>query len=156
MSREKTISDYVKRYDEKLFCKKNAEGKLCIFREGYYYDTFSLNDQDILRVLRLTPHFVFALTDNWKKTGRSVDWGKDKIWERLRKIDLWEVDIVSQLEKQEEKHIEDLDRTRRNMTEDFLYEFRDDFKETFKDVNISNFDMKKDPRRKQEKSKLNL
>ena len=96
------------------------------------------------------------MTDNWKKTGRSVDWGKDKIWERLRKIDLWEVDIVSQLEKQEEKHIEDLDRTRRNMTEDFLYEFRDDFKETFKDVNISNFDMKKDPRRKQEKSKLNL
>ena len=148
MSREKVISDYVQKYDEKLFCRKIAEGKLCIFREGYYYDSFALNDQDVLQVLRLTPHFVFALTDNWKKTGVSVEWGKDKIWERLRKLDLWENDIVSELEKQEEKHIEALDRKRRNETEDFLYEFHGDFKETFKDVNTANFDRKKDVRRK--------
>ena len=138
MSREKVISDFVKRYDDKLFCKKNAEGKLCIFREGYYYDTYALNDQDILRVLRLTPHFVFALTHNWKKDGCAVDWGKDIIWERLHKVDLWARDIVGELEKQEDKHIESLDRKRRNQTEDFLYEFRDSFKKTFNDVNVSN------------------
>ena len=151
MSREREISDYVKKYDWKLFCRKNSEGKLCIFREGYYYDTFALNDQDILSVLRLTPHFVFALTHNWKKDGFAVEWGKDKIWERLRKLDLWEKDIVSELEKQEDEHIEALDKKRRNQTEDFLYEFRDDFKETFKDVNTSNLN-KKDLRRQKEKS----
>lgn len=150
MSREREISDYVKKYDLKLFCKKNAEGKLCIFREGYYFDTFAINDQDILSVLRLTPHFVFALTHNWKKEGKAVEWGKDKIWERLRKIDLWERDVVSELEKQEEEHIEALDKKRRNQTEDFLYEFRNDFKETFKDVNTSNMS-KRDLRRTREK-----
>lgn len=150
MSREREISDYVKKYDLKLFCKKNAEGKLCIFREGYYFDTFAINDQDILSVLRLTPHFVFALTHNWKKEGKAVEWGKDKIWERLRKIDLWERDVVSELEKQEEEHIEALDKKRRNQTEDFLYEFRNDFKETFKDVNTSNLS-KRDLRRTREK-----
>jgi len=150
VSREREISDYVKKYDLKLFCKKNAEGKLCIFREGYYFDTFAINDQDILSVLRLTPHFVFALTHNWKKEGKAVEWGKDKIWERLRKIDLWERDVVSELEKQEEEHIEALDKKRRNQTEDFLYEFRNDFKETFKDVNTSNLS-KRDLRRTREK-----
>jgi len=150
VSREREISDYVKKYDCKLFCRKNSEGKLCVFREGYYYDTLALNEQDILSVLRLTPHFVFALTHTWKKDVFAVDWGKDKIWERLRKIDLWEKDIVTELEKQEEKHIEDLDRKRRNQTEDFLYEFKDDFKKTFKDVNTSNL-IKKDLRREKDK-----
>lgn len=152
MSRERAISDYVQKYDDKLFCRKNAEGKLCIYREGYYFDTFALNDQDIISVLRLTPHFVFALTDNWKKDGLAVEWGKDKIWERLRKIDLWDKDIVGELEKQEEAHIAALDRSRRNQTEDFLYEFRNDFKETFKDVNTANFDKSKDYRKRDEKS----
>lgn len=152
MSREKVISDFVKKYDEKLFCRKNAEGKLCIYREGYYFDTFSLNDQDIIRVLRLTPHFVFALTDNNKKCGRAVEWGKEKIWERLCQLDLWQRDIVSELEKQEDDHIKSLDSDRRNQTENFLYEFRDQFKNTFKDVNTSNFDMSKDRRRIQDKS----
>ena len=152
MSREKVLSDYVKKYDEKLFCRKNAEGKLCIYREGYYFDTFNLNDQDVIRVLRLTPHFVFALTDTWNKNGKSVEWGKDKIWHRLRQLDLWERDIVSELEKQEDEHIAALDRERRNKTEDFLLDFRHDFKKTFKDVNTSNFDMSKDSRRKKEKS----
>ena len=150
------ISDYVKKYDEKLFCRKSIEGKLCIFREGYYYDNFELENQDVLRVLRLTPHFVFALTDNWKKTGVSVDWGKDIIWERLHKVDLWNRDVVKELEKQEDEHIESLDRKRRNQTEDFLHEFHGDFKETFKDVNTSAFDMSKDPRRREDNSVKNL
>jgi hypothetical protein len=145
------MSDFVKKYDDKLFCKKNGEGKLCIFREGYYYDTFALNDQDALRILRLTPHFVFALTHNWKKDGFAVEWGKDKVWERLHIVDLWKRDIVADLEKQEDEHIAKLDRQRRNQTEEFLYEFRDDFKKTFKDVNVANFDKSKDKRRVQDK-----
>ena len=150
MSREKVISDYVAKYDEKLFCRKNAEGKLCVYREGYYFDTFMLNDQDVLQVLRPTPHFVFAITDNWKKSGVSVEWGKDKIWERLRKCDLWERDIVSELEKAEEKHVESLDRQRKNNDEAFLHEFHHDFKKAFSDVNTANLE-KVDGRRKYEK-----
>lgn len=152
MSREKVISDFVQKYDEKLFCRKSAEGKLCIFREGYYWDTFQLNDQDTLQVLRLTPHFVFAITHNWKKDGYEVPWGKDQIWERLHKCDLWKQDIVGQLEEQEDKILENSERKRKNDTEDFLYDFHGKFKKTFKDVNVSSLDKKRDIRRKQDNS----
>jgi hypothetical protein len=145
------MTGYVRKYDEKLFCKKGIDAKLCIFREGYYYDTFWLDDQHPLHVLRLTPHFVFALTHNWGKDGHSVDWGKDKVWERLHKVDIWKRDIVDELEKQEDRDNEKRDRDRMNKTEDFLYEFRDDFKEAFKDVNTANL-AKKDSRRIKDKS----
>lgn len=151
MSRERELSAYVQKYDQKLFCRKNTEGKLCIYREGYYWDTFALNEQDIISVLRLTPHYVFAITHNWSKNGQPVEWGKDKIWERLRKVDLWSKDIVSELEEQEDKHVEALDKKRRNETEDFLHEFHPKFKKTFSDVRTSNFDMSKDSRKRKEK-----
>lgn len=150
MSRERELSAYVQKYDHKLFCKRIGEGKLAIFREGHYWQTFALNEQDTISVLRLTPHFVFALTDNWKKDGNPVSWGKDLIRERLYECDLWKKDIVSELEKQEERRSERSQKDLKNQTESFLYDFHGKFKDTFKDVNTANFE-KKDRRRKTEK-----
>lgn len=150
MSRERELSAYVQKYDQKLFCKKIQEGKLAIFRESHYWETFALNEQDTINVLRLTPHFVFALTDNWKKDGEAVPWGKDKIWERLHKVDLWKRDIVGEMEKQEDKRAESLERDRQNQTEAFLHDFHGQFKKTFSDTRVANFE-KKDLRRTNEK-----
>ena len=151
MGRAESISDYVRIYDPKLYCEANAEGKLCVFREGHAIESFALNDQDVLHYVRPNPHFVFAITHNWKKDGRPVEWGKLKIWERLRQIDLWERDLVSEIEKQEEQREASCERQRKNQTEDFLHEFRDGFKKTFSDVNTANMDKKKDLRRIKEK-----
>lgn len=150
MSRERELSAYVQKYDHKLFCKKIEEGKLAIFREGHYWQNFALNEQDSISVLRLTPHFVFALTDNWKKDGNPVSWGKDLIRHKLYECDLWKRDIVSDLEKQEEKRSEQVQRKLKNHTESFLSDFHGKFKETFKDVNTANLS-KIDRRRKDEK-----
>ena len=58
---------------------------------------------------------------------------------------------LSELEEQEDKHVEALDKKRRNETEDFLHEFHPKFKKTFSDVRTSNFDMSKDSRKRKEK-----
>ena len=150
MGRETRITSEIKRQDAKLYCKRNTEGKLCIFRDGHSWESHSLEDGSSLKVLRPTPYFVCALTHNWKLQGIAVDWGIEPVLARLRAMDLWERDLVSEIIRNEEKHELAMDRQRKNATEDFLLEFRNDFKKTFKDVNTSSME-KIDPRRKREK-----
>lgn len=136
------ITKAVKRYDYLLFCKRNIEGKQCIYRQGKLLESYMLDDSKVLYNVKSTPNFIFALTHNWKESGYTVDWGIEPILARLKAIDLWKRDLADECEKNEEKHIESLARERKNTTESFLYEFRDKFKKTFSDVNTANMNKK--------------
>jgi len=151
MGRVDILNSRIRGHDSKLFVAKHGEGKLCVFREGFRMETYILDGGQTLHVPRPSPHLVFALTDNWKLTGNSVEWGIEPIMKKIRDSDLWNRDIVGDLEKQELKREESNSRRLKHETEDFLYDFQPRFKKAFADVNVGGL-AKKDLRRKKEKS----
>lgn len=150
MGREHSITRLIQVQDSKLFCRRNIAGKLCIYREGYRWDSYILDNNCSLSVSRPTPHFVFALTHNWQEDGRPVDWGSLPILKRLKEIDLWNRDLASEIEKQEERKKASNERELRNKNEAFFSEFHSKFKEDFKDINVAN--LSKAPRKKKIKT----
>ena len=91
-----------------------------------------------------------ALTDTSKVTGTPVEWGSLKLLQKIQSIDGHKRDVLEDTLAHNEKVDKAIERSDRNNFESFMYEFRDDFKETFKDVNTSNMDMKKDLRKTNE------
>lgn len=142
MGRMERITHHLKRYDEKLFCAKNEEGKPCVYRKGTRVETYDV-DGNTIHFVRPTTSFVFAITDTWRATGTPVEWGILPIMDHLRSIDCWHRDIASDLIAQEIKHSESSDRARQNRDEDFLREMRGTFKKTFDDVVTGNMDKNK-------------
>lgn len=136
MGRTERITKLLKTHDYKLYCEKNGEGTLCVFREGHSTESYALNN-DVLTVVRPTPDFVFALTDTWKAQGRAVDWGLEPIMARIKEIDLWKRDIAAELSEQYDKNKLSKKRDFKNRAESFLFDYRSQFARTFNDVNTS-------------------
>lgn len=155
MDRARVITAEIKKHDHKLFCRKNGEGKLCIYREGTVIDSYDISEfagkPAIMHHARSSPHYVCALTDNWKPNGRPVDWGLMPIMKHLRFIDLWNRDIVSDLEKQSEAKEASNRRHLVNETEAFFSEKKGVFQKAFNDINTANM-AKKDRRYIKDKS----
>lgn len=146
MGRVERITEAIKSHDRLLYCDESREGKLCIYRKSTRLEAYRLDDDSVLQFARPAPHFIFALTHNWKMDGRNVDWGIEPIMARLRAIDLWNRDLAEEFIQQEEKEIESSERERKNTTEAFLKDFRRQFAKTFDGVNTANM-AKKDSRR---------
>jgi hypothetical protein len=146
VGRAERITEAIKSHDGLLYCDENKEGKLCVYRKSTRFETYRLDDDSILRFARPTPHFIFALTHDWKAAGNPADWGIEPILARLKAIDLWNRDLAEEIIQQEERNIEASARDRKNNTESFLLEFRKQFAKTFDGVNTANM-TKKDSRR---------
>lgn len=85
------------------------------------------------------PIFIFSLTDDWKPSGKPVDYGIDTVLNRIKAHDLWRDDsFVENYIKNHEKVQESKDRARRNSIESFLYDFRSEFNKATKDINTAN------------------
>jgi hypothetical protein len=147
VGRAERITREVQAYDRELYCEKNMEGMLCIYRKSKRCESYQLEDGSLLTYVRPAPHLIFALTDTWKVTGRPVEWGVVPILQRLKALDLWNRDIVGELEQAYDNEEAANARKRKNDTESFLLDFRSQFKKTFNDTRIANMDMKKDLRR---------
>lgn len=141
MGRAERITLKIRDHDYKLYCKR-MEGKLCIFRESQRIESYLLDEGTVIHSVRPAPHFIMALTDNWQMKGQEVDWGIEPIMARLKAMDLWHRDIVSDIEAQEEKFAKASERKMKTDNEAFLYDFRDKFKKTFNDVNTANLSKK--------------
>lgn len=147
MGRAERISEVIKSHDYKLFCKGNREGKLCVFREGTRTETYDVEGKTV-HFVRSAPHFIFALTHNWLHDGESVDWGIEPILKRLRDMDLWHKDVLTEITDHNEKVTKSNVRAKENEIEAFLYEWRDHFKKHTNDINVAG--MKENKKRKEE------
>lgn len=137
MGRAERITAQVKLRDRELYCERDKEGKLCVYRKSLRWEIYRLKNGIALQFARPAPHFIFALTHNWAMNGRPVDWGIEPILARLKAIDLWNRDLASDIIAEEEKTLESAARARTNSTESFLLDFRKQFARTFNDVNTS-------------------
>lgn len=156
MGRAERITREIKFHDPMLYCERDGEGKLCVFRKSTRWESYAFNDGSSLRVARPTPHFIFALTHDWKKASHVVDWGIEPIMARLRAIDLWQRDLAEEIIQDEEKAIKSRERDARNSMESFLYDFRSQFKRTFADVNVANLSKKPETLATRKEKKLCL
>lgn len=150
MGRAEQITKAVKSYDSKLYCEKSREGKLCVYRRGSRIEPYDI-DGLAINFVRPAPHFVFALTHDWKLAGRPVDWGVLPIMNRLKAIDLWQRDLAEESIKSVERASESYQRDMGNSIESFLYDFRSSFKKATADINTAS--MKKIDRRRKDESK---
>lgn len=147
MGRADDITKAIKSHDRELYCEKNREGKLCVYRKGSRIESYDVNGH-VIDFVRPAPNFVFALTDNWRTTGIPVEWGIVPILERLKAIDLWNRDLAGECIQSTIKEIESRDRARKNSTESFLMEFRRQFARATNEINTANL-AKLDSRRKE-------
>ena len=138
MSYAQSMTDYLKIYDRLLFCKKIGEQHF-VYRKSHRWESFDLNGVS-LAVLRDNSHFIFALTDNWKKSGNPVEWSKMVVWDRLRMIDSHNRDVLEGLINDYEKAHEDKARQDRNQIEDTVREMAPQFKKAFSDTITANMD----------------
>jgi hypothetical protein len=146
VGRIESINSKIKAHDSLLFCKRNQEGKLCIYRKSQTAERYNLDDGAVLINLRSTPYLVFAITHNWKESGYDVDWGIEPILARLKAHDLWNRDLASEVIEREEKNQASRDRAGKNMMEDFARDLYPVFKKGLKDINTSNL-KKPEPKR---------
>lgn len=146
MGRAQSITSKVRSHDYKLYCRKNREGKLCVYRQGSSVERYDLEGGESLFCVRSTPHLVFAITHNWKESGYSVDWGIEPIMARIRAHDLWSRDLAQEVVDQETEFSKSKAREAKNMMENMAKDAQPFFKEAFKDINTSNMNTTFKPR----------
>jgi hypothetical protein len=150
LGRAEYITKHLRAYDRELYCAEDTEGKLCVWRKISRVESYSIDGVSI-GFVRPDSHRVFSLTHNWGVKGRPADWGILPIIEKLKSCDIWQRDIVSDLEVQQEKIDKENTRAMDNQNEAFLKDFRSQFAKATNDVRVANMDMKKDLRRTNEK-----
>lgn len=141
MGRAEDVTRYIRKFDSKLYCEKNRDGKLCVYREDQRIESYDFEGQVIL-FSRPAPYLVFALTDDWTEQGSPVDRGLLPIYFRLRQIDLWNRDLVSESIRSVEKDKESRDRAVDNHIESYLKDVRREFARRTNDINTSTLDRK--------------
>jgi hypothetical protein len=142
VGRAERITEHVKIHDRELYCAKSEEGKLCVYRKSTRWETYDLGNGDVLHFARPAPHFIFALTDNWKMDGKPVERGLLNITERLCWMDSWKRDLADEAIRQQEKAEQSSARKRRNDNEAFFSDFRKQFARATDGVNVSNLEKK--------------
>ena len=147
MSRANEITRALRDYDYKLYCDKNKEGKLCVYRKSHRVEAYDLGEGKILNVVKDAPHFIFALTHNWKSAGDPVPWGVLPILERLQKADLWKNDLAEKCIQETEAFQAEKNRERHNHVESMLIEDKSKYAKMFSDINTGS--MNKNKKRKQ-------
>lgn len=125
MHQVKNMTKALKTYDKNLYCQETKPGRRDVYRKS----EFGCNP----------PHFLFSLTDDWKPTGRPVEYGTLVVIDRIKAADLWRDDsFVENYIKSLQKIEESKDRALKNNIEDFLYVFAGQFQKATNDVNTAN------------------
>lgn len=115
----------LKDYDSSLYAQETKLGRIDVYRKS------RLNDSP--------PHFLFALTDNWKPEGTPTWYGSEVVLNRIKAHDLWRDDsFIENWIKEHEKIKASEKRAFKNSIESFLYDFRSEFQKATKDINTSN------------------
>lgn len=150
MSYERGMTEYLRIYDRKLYCKKVGDHHF-IYRESHRWEHYDLDESTSLSALRPTPNFIFALTSDWKKTGKPVEWSKMKVWDRLRMIDSHNRDVLEDLMASYEKDEKQKERQNKNQIEDSVREMAPQFKKAFSDTITANMNKQVSVERRQDR-----
>lgn len=133
MGRAQVITEHIRRFDPLLFCEKQRDGKLCVYRKDQRIESYDV-DGNVIHFVRPAPYLVFALTDTWNLSGAPRDWGIEPILHKLKGCDLWARDIAKESMESVVKDKESKDRAVDNHIESFLKENRREFARRTNDI----------------------
>ncbi len=148
--RAQQITKAIKRYDRELYAEKGVEDRIDIFRRTMVSVPYDFGDFRIV-AFKEEPYRVFCLTDNWRPWGKPVEWGIEPILAKIKASDLWQRDIVKDVNKSNEKIDASEDRSKKNEIEAFVKDFRPQFARAFDDVNTANLSKRNDRRFKDDR-----
>ncbi len=140
----------LKTYDRYLYAERASSSEMIgIYRMSYRWETYDWNGSH-LSVSRPMPDPVMFLTDNWKITGKPVDWGTEPVMNRIREFDAWNHDdIIDEVIAERETLKNNKAREFRNNLRASAADLRKEFAEAVNDINTSTIDMV-DSRRKKD------
>lgn len=141
-SRTDILTSHVRKIDPLLYCEREHNGMICVYRASKRVEFFMYEGKKYLYLVS-APNIILALTDNWSVRGNPVDWGIEPLIHRLQEIDCWNKgrtadDLIDDYEKMQESK----DRHRMNTHEAFLRDKRSVFKKAFNEINTSNLNVK--------------
>lgn len=142
-SRTRVLTKHLRRYDDKLYAKREQTGAIHVYRDGVGFYPFEWNGLNF-KASFPSPDFVLALTDNWTVRGRPIEWGIEPLLHRIQKIDGWRNDhmadkLIEGYERRDMQKKKDL----HNQNEAFFGDHHRQFKKAFSEINTSNMDLKK-------------
>ncbi len=133
MGRANAVTEFVKRYDSKLYCESSG-GKLCIYRKGQRIESYDMDGVKLV-IVRPAPYLIFALTEDWTINTPPRDWGLLPIREKLVFGDLWNNrDVAQELLDAEEERKRSSDRAVDNHIESYLKDNRREFARATNDI----------------------
>jgi hypothetical protein len=94
----------LQRHDRDLFAGRTKDGALCVFRKVKRFKPVCVSEGFSLLNLTEDKEFIFALTDNWTLSGKPVEWGIDRVLDRIRQHDSWANErFFEELDRENEK-----------------------------------------------------
>jgi hypothetical protein len=129
---EASYTRALKRYDRDLFCSRNKDGILCVFRKHKRFEPVCVADNFKILNLIVDKQFVCSLTANWTLRTEPRMWGIDHVLSKIREMDLQANEaLLEKLDEQNEKVDQAEQRKFRNETEAFLADNRRQFAKAF-------------------------
>lgn len=126
-SRLRTYNLELKAHDRDLYAERMGNGVIHVYRK--HADSLG------------PTQFVFALTDDWKATGRPVEWGIVPLITKLKACDLTSNPMLFEnLIADYEKHDAAKESDRKNSFEAMAYDLAHGFKKDFRYTNTSSLD----------------
>lgn len=136
MGRAEEITGFVKRFDPELYCGRNEDGKLCVYRNGSRIESYDVGET-VISFVRPAPYMVLSLTTDWGVNSPPCDRGLEPIYQRLQEIDLWNRDLVREMSEKYDKDKASRNRAVDNHIESYLTDHRRDFARATNDINTS-------------------
>ena len=137
----------IKQYDRHLFARRGEDGFISIMRENKRWALYDVDGLDFHALID-SPEFIFAITDNWTKTGQYVPWGSDQVVRRLKDIDAWaKKDLIAEIDEQNEKVDQSKSRALKNEMEAMFIDGRKAFAKATNDILTHSLD-KSDKKRR--------
>lgn len=134
---EPRLTARIQKYDPALYVYRNVEGKALIMRQGSRLEDSDYGMDDLDDSLR-NPQLILALTDNWRLTGKPVDWGMEPILDRLRSMDSWRDDKwITERKRNRERDEETQKQSKRNEFRAIAADLRKEFAQATNDINTS-------------------
>ena len=148
--RIRSLNIALKGHDRDLFAKRESHA-INIYRIGRRWECHDFGEFR-LHYSKPNPQFIVALTDDWRVTGRPVEWGIEPLLDRIKSIDgFGSFNLINDLPKMYEKAAEKKAQDRKSRDEEWLREHRDIFKKAFDPINTGTLDRKSENRRKKGK-----
>lgn len=133
VGRAEVITSFVKRHDPELYCEKNGDGKLCVYRKGFKVESYDVHGT-LVHFVRPAPYMVLSLTTDWGVNSEPCDRGLLPILHRLNEIDLWNRDLVKEISETYDRDAKSRERAVDNQIESYLIDHRREFASVTNDI----------------------